>query len=374
MLNFSQQYDSSWWLVLTASPNILIFDTENILIDLRYILRKDYVIDHLPLVEDQLVKNYNRHNLYFYAPDGNDVLAPGFVAWIQRIQRGLHIPDSKINFLSVSPCLPQWHWIPHLLEAFEKIVQYIRVEDLPQDIGPAKFVGVLSDSRFSISRLRLVHSLDCAFPGDAFITFSTTNAKGFFAHNYSEYYQTELDWMSQRTFDNDMPDADGRIIDYSKGAVNYTKIWNQFHIEVITETDEYQNQWFTDKTAKCLLTGKPFVLLSGQYSLQNLKQLGFVTFDKWIDESYDDCVLPSQRINAIINSLQKLYLHPKKSLIIKKMYQHAKQNIDAYYDYVQKQIQLRTYTKGDNRWQEILRHTGREQVTQCDHNLRPNQK
>jgi hypothetical protein len=90
--------------------------------------------------------------------------------------------------------------------------------------------------------------------------------------------------------------------------------------------------------------------------------MGFVTFDQWIDESYDECVLPAQRIDAIINSLQKLYRSPKKSLIIRQMYKHAKQNIDTYYDYVQKQIQLRTYTKGDNRWQEILRHTGRQQT------------
>jgi len=362
MFNFAQRYDSSWWLLAAASPNILIFDPEKILIDLRFILKKDYVIDHLPLVEDQLVKHYNKHNLYFYAIDGNDVLAPGLVAWIQKIQHGLNIPDSKINFLSVSPSLPQWHWIPHPLEAFEDIINRIQVEDLPQDTRSAKFVGMLAGSRFGISRLRLAYGLDGAFPGDAFITFPVNNAKDFLCNNLSEYYQTELDWMTQRTFDNDMPDTDERIIDYRNGAINYTKIWNQFHIEVVTETDDYQNQWFTDKTAKCLRTGKPFLLLSGQHGLRNLKQMGFVTFDQWIDESYDECVLPAQRIDAIINSLQKLYLNPKKSLIIRQMYKHAKQNIDTYYDYVQKQIQLRTYTKGDNRWQEILRHTGRQQT------------
>jgi hypothetical protein len=199
--------------------------------------------------------------------------------------------------------------------------------------------------------------------GNSGITFPAANAKNILHQWLSDYYQTELDWISQRTFDNDMPNTAGCSIDYKEGAVNYTKIWDQFHIEVVTETDDYQSQWFTDKTAKCLRTGKPFLLLSGQHSLRNLKQMGFVTFDQWIDESYDECVLPGQRIRAIINSLQKLYVDPAKSSIIAEMQKHANKNINAYHNYVQKQIQLRTYTKGDNRWQEILRHTGRQQTS-----------
>ena len=358
MFNFTQRYDSSWWLLSASPPNILIFDPEKILIDLRFILKKDYVIEHLPLVEDQLVKHYNGHSLYFYAIDGNDVLAPGLVAWIQMIQRGLNIPNNQIHFISVSPSLPQWHWIPHLLEAFEDIINRIQVEVLPRDTGAAKFVGMLAGSRFSISRLRLAYSLDCKFPNDAFITFPRNTAKDILYNNLSEYYQTELDWISERKFDNDLPNEND-IIDYRHGAANYTKLWNKFYIEVVAETDDYQNHWFTDKTAKCLCTGKPFLLLSGQHSLRNLKQMGFVTFDQWIDESYDECVLPGQRISAIINSLQKLYLEPKRLLFIRRMHEHAKQNINAYHNYVQKQIQLRTYPEGDNRWQEILRHTGR---------------
>jgi hypothetical protein len=313
------------------------------------------------MVEDQLIKHYNGHNLYFYAIDGNDVLAPGLVGWIQLIQRGLSIPDNKINFISVSPSLSQWQWIPYPLDAFEDIILYIKVNDINTDTSSAKFVGLLAGSRFSTTRLRLAYELDCKFSGDTFITFPVNTAKSMLHEWVSTYYQSELDWMSQRKFDNDMPNPSG--IDYRQGAANYSKIWNQYHIEIITETDDYQTEWFTDKTAKCLRTGKPFLLLSGQHSLKNLKRLGFVTFDQWIDESYDECVLPGQRIDAIINSLQKLYLDPAKASIIAEMQQHAKQNIGAYHNYVQTQIQLRTYTACHNRWQEILRHAGRQQTS-----------
>ena len=112
----------------------------------------------------------------------------------------------------------------------------------------------------------------------------------------------------------------------------------------MTETGDYQNSWFTDKTAKCLCTGKPFLLLSGQHSLKNLKQMGFVTFNQWIDESYDECVLPGQRINAIISSLQNLYCNPAKETIIAEMQHQAKQNITHYQNYVQSKILLHTHT------------------------------
>jgi hypothetical protein len=361
MLSLAQAQDGSWIVMSPPGSRLLTFDPENILIDLRWVLQKNYIIDNLPVIEDQLINHYNGHTLYFYGPDGNDALAPGLVAWIQMIQTGLNIPNNKICFLSVSPSLPQWSWMPIPLDAFENIKEIIKINDINRDTSSAKFVGVLAGSRFSVSRMRLIYELDCKFPGDSFITFLADKAKSIMHEWIAGYYQAELDWVSQRTFDNDMTTTD--IINYKQGVSNYTKIWNQFHIEVITETDEYQTQWFTDKTAKCLSTGKPFLLLSGQHSLRNLKQMGFVTFDQWIDESYDECVLPGQRINAIINSLKKLYVDPAKSSIIAEMQKHANKNIAAYHDYVQKQIQLRTYTESNNRWQEILRHTGRQETS-----------
>jgi hypothetical protein len=313
---------------------------QRILIDLNWIIRKDYILDYLQIVEDQLVLHYTNQEICFYALDGNDVLSPGLTGWIQLIQRGLNIPNDKISFVSISPSLPQWRWIPYHLAAFEQIGTLIESTSINRDLNAAKFVGVLAGSRWSIARMRMCYELDNAFPGDAFITHKM--AKAHLAQ-LGQYYQQEITWYNNRKFNNDILSGDNAI-DFRDGVREYTKIWNQFQIEIICETDEYQNQWFTDKTAKCLSTGKPFLLLSGQHSLQNLRHLGFFTFDQWIDESYDQCVLPGQRINAIINSLQKLYLSPKKPLMICQMYKHAKQNIDAYHKYVQSQIQLRTHT------------------------------
>ena len=56
----------------------------------------------------------------------------------------------------------------------------------------------------------------------------------------------------------------------------------------------YESYWdihtvfFTEKINKCLLTGHPFVVISSPKYLSYLKKIGFKTFDKWWDESYDN--------------------------------------------------------------------------------------
>jgi len=45
--------------------------------------------------------------------------------------------------------------------------------------------------------------------------------------------------------------------------------------------------FFTEKVNKCILAGQPFIIISCPKYLFFLKKLGFKTFDKWWDESYD---------------------------------------------------------------------------------------
>jgi hypothetical protein len=315
---------------------ILEVGAERILIDLNFIIRKDYTLDNLQFVEDQLVLHYTNQEIYFYALDGNDVLSPGFTAWVQLIQRGLHIPDNKISVVSVSPSLSQWRWIPYQLTAFGNIANLIAINSINTDTSSAKFVGVLSGSRWSVARMRLAYELDHAFPEDTFITFLADQGISNLHQRIEQYYPKEIEWIKNKKFDNDLHDR--HAVDYRAGLVNYKNLWGKYRIEIVPETDEYQNLWFTDKIAKCLHTGKPFLLLSGQHSLKNLKKMGFVTFDQWIDESYDEYVLPGQRIAAIIKSLHTLYNHPDKQLIFGQMEQHAVQNTLHYQQYVQSKI------------------------------------
>ena len=46
--------------------------------------------------------------------------------------------------------------------------------------------------------------------------------------------------------------------------------------------------------------GLPFIYVGARHSLQMLKELGFRTFDKFIDESYDDVKDNYDRLESIV--------------------------------------------------------------------------
>ena len=68
-----------------------------------------------------------------------------------------------------------------------------------------------------------------------------------------------------------------------------THIQEATWISVIAETLHNNKIFFpTEKTAKPMLSNKPFIVLAGKHFLKNLKSLGFKTFSPVIDESYDE--------------------------------------------------------------------------------------
>ena len=66
-------------------------------------------------------------------------------------------------------------------------------------------------------------------------------------------------------------------------------IYNQTAYSIVGETEWDNGHFFlTEKTSKCLMSRRLFVMFSGQYWLRTFRDLGFKTFNSVIDESYDD--------------------------------------------------------------------------------------
>jgi len=77
-------------------------------------------------------------------------------------------------------------------------------------------------------------------------------------------------------------------------------------IHVVTETIFYENKLhLTEKIFKPIVARRPFILVGAPGNLSYLKSYGFKTFDKWIDESYDNEPDPDKRITLIVNQLEK---------------------------------------------------------------------
>lgn len=85
-------------------------------------------------------------------------------------------------------------------------------------------------------------------------------------------------------------------------TLNKRALWH-----VVSETVFYYDKLhLTEKIFKPITAKRPFILVAAPGNLAYLKSYGFKTFDKWIDESYDNEIDPAKRIEMIANELEKL--------------------------------------------------------------------
>jgi hypothetical protein len=78
-------------------------------------------------------------------------------------------------------------------------------------------------------------------------------------------------------------------------------------ISIISETLMDEDTIFiSEKTWKPIMVGHPFIMLGNKDALKFLKSLGYKTFDKWINESYDDILDENERRGAIMMELKRL--------------------------------------------------------------------
>jgi hypothetical protein len=78
-----------------------------------------------------------------------------------------------------------------------------------------------------------------------------------------------------------------------------------FHI--VTETIFYDSKLhLTEKIFKPIVARRPFILVGAPGNLAYLKSYGFLTFDRWIDESYDLEQDPDQRIIKIVAEVERI--------------------------------------------------------------------
>lgn len=77
--------------------------------------------------------------------------------------------------------------------------------------------------------------------------------------------------------------------------------------QVVSETVFYEEKLhLTEKIFKPIVCRQPFMLLAAPGNLNYLKSYGFQTFDRWIDESYDNEPDPDLRIKKVVMEIEKL--------------------------------------------------------------------
>ena len=87
-------------------------------------------------------------------------------------------------------------------------------------------------------------------------------------------------------------------------------------LSLVTESNTGKDTiYFSEKTFKPILAKQPFITVASPNSLNKLKELGFKTFDKWWDESYDTEKSYVERIEKIMLIIEKLSKLSNKELL-----------------------------------------------------------
>jgi len=138
-------------------------------------------------------------------------------------------------------------------------------------------------------------------------------------------YQTLKNVSRPLTIDTDTPTGD------MSAKVNFESLTSAlFH--VVTETVYFQDKLhLTEKVFKPIVAKRPFFLVAAPGNLAYLKSYGFRTFDRWIDESYDQETDHYIRIEKITFELAKLCAMPPT--LLKQMHREMQEVLEYNFNH-----------------------------------------
>lgn len=100
---------------------------------------------------------------------------------------------------------------------------------------------------------------------------------------------------------------DANTFDASASADYCASDYKHSAIEVVLETlFDDSRQHLTEKTLRPIACGRPFILTATAGSLDYVRSYGFKTFAPYINEHYDTIECPLQRLQAIVEEMQRL--------------------------------------------------------------------
>ena len=94
---------------------------------------------------------------------------------------------------------------------------------------------------------------------------------------------------------------------YDKNMTNlYTDSYFNIVLETMIDVDNSGGQFITEKTFKPIFNNQFFVVVSSADHLRHLRDLGYKTFDRCIDESYDSNTNNQDRFEAVLDLTKSL--------------------------------------------------------------------
>jgi hypothetical protein len=224
------------------------------------------------------------------------------------------------------------HWIPVMIWSHALIAQdwfrYAQHDRTLMDISHPRYDFLVYSRAWTGSReyrlwfLQQIHDSDLRHR--CLVKFSAWDQQ----HHHSQHRFSDQTWQHQS---HDMEHVFCDNTSTAQASATYSsQDLNQCAIEVVLET-VIDRVHLTEKTCRALACGKPFVLIGGAGSLRWLRQWGFETFDTVLDESYDDCVDPKQRVLKVLQTMQQYCTNKTCNTALDVMRRIARRNQQRFF-------------------------------------------
>ena len=125
-----------------------------------------------------------------------------------------------------------------------------------------------------------------------------------------------INWL-KKNFDF----VNGHSCDFTDQHTNWAndinpKIHHDTLVNVVIETHQRPSQeiFFSEKTYRPIYTAQPFIIFGNPGSLRVLKEMGYRTFDKFWDESYDEDLPIGERLEKLFSTMMYIAKTPMEKL------------------------------------------------------------
>lgn len=122
------------------------------------------------------------------------------------------------------------------------------------------------------------------------------------AHHYPDHTQ-EYNKYYNPVVDNDH-------------SLRLEELYQNSFVDIVCESRYAQpTATISEKFLQCVQFHTPFVMVGPPHTLECIKEMGFLTFDQWWDESYDFINDPLERMEAIIAVIEYIDSHTHNQLL-----------------------------------------------------------
>ena len=136
--------------------------------------------------------------------------------------------------------------------------------------------------------------------------FDCALGNGYLAHKQHQVNQ----FIAAGPFRVDELDTDA----HNNYSANMTDLYNDSYFNIVLETmidiDDSGGQFITEKTFKPIFNNQFFVAVSGHNHMAHLRELGYKTFGRVIDEHYDSIENNQERFESVLALTKSLCAKP----------------------------------------------------------------